>query len=223
MPRSDFDRHLRLLEDDILMLGSMVEKAIASSLDALQRRDFDAAQEVIDGDDHIDNKRFDIEDKCINLIATQQPLATDLRVIISLLHITQELERMGDYAEGVAKIGIRMGDEPPLKPLIDIPRMADKSASMLRRSLDALVNRDVVAAQVVLNDDDEVDALYDQVYRELLTYMIEDPHTIRRATYLIWVAHDLERIADRATNIAERVIYMVTGRLPDFVPAAESS
>ncbi len=223
MPRSDFDRHLRLLEDDILMLGSMVEKAIASSLDALQRRDFDAAQEVIDGDDHIDNKRFEVEDRCINLIATQQPLATDLRVIISLLHITQELERMGDYAEGVAKIGIRMGDEPPLKPLIDIPRMADKSASMLRRSLDALVNRDVVAAQVVLNDDDEVDALYDQVYRELLTYMIEDPHTIRRATYLIWVAHDLERIADRATNIAERVIYMVTGRLPESVPAAERS
>ena len=215
MPRSDFDRHLRLLEDDILMLGSMVEKAIASSLDALQRRDFDAAQEVIDGDDHIDNKRFEVEDKCINLIATQQPLATDLRVIISLLHITQELERMGDYAEGVAKIGIRMGDEPPLKPLIDIPRMADKSASMLRRSLDALVNRDVVAAQVVLNDDDEVDALYEQVYRELLTYMIEDPHTIRRATYLIWVAHDLERIADRATNIAERVIFLVTGRLPE--------
>ena len=223
MPRSDFDRHLRLLQDDILMLGSMVEKAIASSLDALQRRDFDSAQEVIDGDDHIDNKRFEIEDKCINLIATQQPLATDLRVIIALLHITQELERMGDYAEGVAKIGIRMGDEPPLKPLIDIPRMADKSASMLRRSLDALVNRDVVAAQVVLNDDDEVDALYEQVYRELLTYMIEDPHTIRRATYLIWVAHDLERIADRATNIAERVIYMVTGRLPESVPAAERS
>ena len=218
MPRSDFDRHLRLLEDDILMLGSMVEKAIAASLDALQRRDFDAAQEVIDGDDHIDNKRFEIEEKCINLIATQQPLATDLRVIIALLHITQELERMGDYAEGVAKIGIRMGDEPPLKPLIDIPRMADKSASMLRRSLDALVNRDVVAAQVVLNDDDEVDALYDQVYRELLTYMIEDPHTIRRATYLIWVAHDLERIADRATNIAERVTFLVTGRVTGRLP-----
>ena len=223
MPRSDFDRHLRLLEDDILMLGSMVEKAIASSLDALQRRDFDAAQEVIDGDDHVDNKRFEIEDKCVNLIATQQPLATDLRVIIALLHITQELERMGDYAEGVAKIGIRMGDEPPLKPLIDIPRMADKSASMLRRSLDALVNRDVVAAQVVLNDDDEVDALYEQVYRELLTYMIEDPHTIRRATYLIWVAHDLERIADRATNIAERVIFLVTGRLPEPTPVAAGS
>ena len=223
MPRSDFDRHLRLLEDDILMLGSMVEKAIASSLDALQRRDFDAAQEVIDGDDHVDNKRFEIEDKCANLIATQQPLATDLRVIIALLHITQELERMGDYAEGVAKIGIAMGDEPPLKPLIDIPRMADKSASMVRRSLDALVNRDVVAAQVVLNDDDEVDALYEQVYRELLTYMIEDPHTIRRATYLIWVAHDLERIADRATNIAERVIFLVTGRLPEPAPVAAGS
>ncbi len=213
MPRTDFDRHLRLLEDDLLMLGSMVEKAIASSLDALQRRDFDAAQEVIAGDDHIDNKRFEVEEKCVNLIATQQPLATDLRVIIALLHITQELERMGDYAEGVAKIGIAMGDEPPLKPLIDIPRMAIKAEGMVRRSLDALVNRDVVTAQVVLNDDDEVDALYEQVYRELLTYMIEDPRAIRRATYLLWVAHDLERIADRATNIAERVIFLVTGRL----------
>ncbi len=223
MPRSDFDRHLRLLEDDILMLGSMVEKAIASSLDALQRRDFDAAQEVIVGDDRIDSKRFEIEEKCVNLIATQQPLATDLRVIIALLHITQELERMGDYAEGVAKIGIAMGDEPPLKPLIDIPRMAEKSSSMLRRSLDALVNRDVVAAQVVLNDDDEVDALYEQVYRELLTYMIEDPHTIRRATYLIWVAHDLERIADRATNIAERVIFLVTGRVTGRLPESAPS
>ncbi len=223
MPRSDFDRHLRLLEDDILMLGSMVEKAIASSLDALQRRDFDAAQEVIAGDDRIDSKRFEIEEKCVNLIATQQPLATDLRVIIALLHITQELERMGDYAEGVAKIGIAMGDEPPLKPLIDIPRMAEKSSSMLRRSLDALVNRDVVAAQVVLNDDDEVDALYEQVYRELLTYMIEDPHTIRRATYLIWVAHDLERIADRATNIAERVIFLVTGRVTGRLPESAPS
>ena len=207
----------------MLMLGSMVEKAIAASLDALQRRDFDAAQEVIAGDDHIDNKRFEIEEKCVNLIATQQPLATDLRVIITLLHITQELERMGDYAEGVAKIGIAMGDEPPLKPLIDIPRMAEKAEDMVRRSLDALVNRDVITARVVLNNDDEVDALYEQVYRELLTYMIEDPHTIRRATYLIWVAHDLERIADRATNIAERVIFLVTGRLTDAVPPEDTT
>ncbi len=223
MPRADFDRDLRMLQDDILMLGSMVEKAIMTSLDALQRRDLDLSKEIIAGDDHIDNKRFEIEDKCINLIATQQPLATDLRVIISMLHISQELERMGDYAEGIAKISLAMGDEPPLKKLIDIPRMGQKSSNMVRLSLDSLVNRDLVTAQVVLKDDDEIDALYEQVYRELLTFMIEDPKSIRRGTYLIWVAHDLERIADRATNIAERVIFLVTGRLADSLVKETSS
>ena len=213
MPRADFDRDLRMLQDDILMLGSMVEKAIMTSLDSLQRRDLDLSKEIVAGDDLIDNKTFEIEDKCINLIATQQPLAIDLRIIISMLHISQELERMGDYAEGIAKISIAMGDEPPLKKLIDIPRMGQKSSNMVKLSLDSLVNRDLVTAQVVLKDDDEIDALYDQVYRELLTFMIEDPKSIKRGTYLLWVAHDLERIADRATNIAERVIFLVTGRL----------
>ena len=213
MPRADFDRDLRMLQDDILMLGSMVEKAIMTSLDSLQRRDLDLSKEIVAGDDLIDNKTFEIEDKCINLIATQQPLAIDLRIIISMLHISQELERMGDYAEGIAKISIAMGDEPPLKKLIDIPRMGQKSSNMVKLSLDSLVNRDLVTAQVVLKDDDEIDALYEQVYRELLTFMIEDPKSIKRGTYLLWVAHDLERIADRATNIAERVIFLVTGRL----------
>ena len=139
-------------------------------------------------------------------------MATDLRTIIAILQIVGELERMGDYASGIAKISLAMGNEPPLKPLIDIPRMADKASQMLRRSLDSLVNRDIVAAAGVRADDDEVDALYDQIYRELLTFMLEDPRTITRATYLLWVAHDLERIADRATNIAKRVIYLVTGQ-----------
>ena len=215
MPRADFDRDLRMLQDDILMLGSMVEKAIMTSLDSLQRRDLDLSKEIVAGDDLIDNKTFEIEDKCINLIATQQPLAIDLRIIISMLHISQELERMGDYAEGIAKISLAMGDEPPLKKLIDIPRMGQKSSNMVKLSLDSLVNRDLVTAQVVLKDDDEIDALYEQVYRELLTFMIEDPKSIKRGTYLLWVAHDLERIADRATNIAERVIFLVTGRLAD--------
>lgn len=223
MPRADFDRDLRMLQDDILMLGSMVEKAIMTSLDALQRRDLDLSKEIIRGDDHIDNKTFEIEDKCINLIATQQPLAIDLRIIIAMLHISQELERMGDYAEGIAKISLAMGDEPPLKKLIDIPRMGQKSSNMVRLSLDSLVNRDLVTAQVVLKDDDEIDALYEQVYRELLTFMIEDPKSIRRGTYLMWVAHDLERIADRATNIAERVIYLVTGRLAESLVKETSS
>ena len=216
MPREDFDRDLRQLMDDLLILGSMVEKAIARAIDALKRRDLESSLEVVKEDDYIDQKRFDIEERCINLIATQQPMAGDLRTLIAMLHIAVELERMGDYAEGIAKISLLMGDEPPLKPLVDIPMMAEKASDMLHRSLDSLVNRDVVAATVVCNDDDEVDALYDQVYRELLTFMLEDPKTIQRATYLLWVAHDLERIADRATNIGERVIYLVTGKLVEI-------
>ena len=213
MLRTEFHRDLRTLQDDLLSLGSMVEKAVDKSLNALKNRDMALAQEVIDEDDAIDEKRFALEEQCIDLIATQQPLASDLRALITVLHVAVELERMGDYAEGIAKISVSMGDEPPLKPLIDIPRMADRCVDMLRRSLDALVNRDTAAARQVWDDDDEVDDLYDQVYRELLTYMMGDPSTIRRATYLLWVAHDLERIADRATNIAERVIYLVEGRL----------
>lgn len=213
--RSDFDRDLRALQDELLLLGSMVEKAIARAVDALKRRDIEAAKQVIKEDDLIDHKRFELEDRCIELIAMQQPLARDLRILISVLHLSVELERIGDYAEGIGKITVMMGDEPPLKPLIDIPRMAEKASDMLRRSLDSFVNRDVVAAMRVCSDDDEVDALYDQVYRELLTYMISDPTTIKRATYLLWVAHDLERVADRTTNIAERVIYLVTGKMTE--------
>ena len=143
-------------------------------------------------------------------------MAGDLRAIIALLHIVVELERMGDYAEGIAKISLSMGDAPPLKPLIDIPRMAEKATNMLNDSIDALLNRDMVKANAVCQADDAVDELYDQVYRELLLCMIQDPDTIQRATYLLWVAHDLERIADRATNIAERVIFLVTGKLVEI-------
>ena len=144
----------------------------------------------------------------------QQPMASDLRAIIVMLHIAVELERMGDYAEGIAKISLLMGDDPPLKPLIDIPRMGDMAVDMLRRSLDAFINRDMVGAIAICKDDDLIDSIYEQVYRELLTYMMDDPNAIKRATYLLWVAHDLERIADRTTNIAERVIYMVSGKMP---------
>lgn len=213
MPRTDFDRDLRMLQDELLLQGSMTEKAIAKSIDALRNRNAEVAQEVIDEDDIIDQKRFEIEERCIDLIATQQPLAGDLRILITVLHVTGELERMGDYAEGIAKISLMMGNEPPLKPLIDIPRMADKSMDMLRRSLDAFVNRDVVASMGIMNEDDEIDDLYEQVFRELLTYMMADSDAVKRATHLLWVAHDLERIADRTTNIAERVIYLVTGKL----------
>ncbi len=214
--RAGLDRQLRMLQDEVMVLGGMVEKSLARALDALIRRDLEASDQVIRDDDYIDSKRFDIEEQCIDLIATQQPMARDLRILVSMLHIAVELERMGDYAEGIARISLLMGDEPTLKPLIDIPRMAEKASAMLRRSLEAMVNRDTVAAIQVCKEDDEVDALYDQVYRELLLYMIQDPKTIERATYLLWVSHDLERLADRATNIAERVVYLVTGKMEEI-------
>ena len=211
--RSGLDRQLRMLQDDVLAMGGMVEKSIARAVDALERRDLEASEQVIAEDDLIDSRRFEIEEKCIDLIATQQPMARDLRILISILHISVELERMGDYAEGIAKINLMMGDEPLLKPLIDIPVMAEKASRMLHRSLESLVNRDTLTAIQVCNDDDEVDELYGRVYADLLEYMINDRETIRRATYLLWVAHDLERIADRATNVAERVVYLVTGKM----------
>jgi|TARA_B100001750_G_C15410417_1_gene547464 phosphate transport system protein len=213
MLRSEFHADLQKLQDDLLNLGSMVEKATIKAIDALKTRDLPLSRQVIEEDDVIDDIRYEIEARCEDLIAKQQPLATDLRLIIAIMHIVGELERMGDYAEGVAKISLAMGDEAPLKPLIDIPRMAQKASLMTRQSLDALVERDVDLAITVAESDDEVDALYDQIFRELVTFMIEDPRTIQRATYLLWVAHDLERIADRATNIAERVVYLVTGEL----------
>ena len=210
-PRAEFDGELTNLQNEILVLGSMVEKAIAKSIEALRSRNIDHSREVIEEDDLIDNKQDEIEDKCIALIARQQPMATDLRQIVAFLHITVDLERMGDYAEGIGKIGLLMGEQPPLKPLIDIPRMCEIANDMLRRSLDALVKRDVGIANQVLKDDDQVDGLYDQVYRELVLLMVQNPKTIERATFLLWAAHDLERVADRATNIAEQVIYLVGG------------
>ncbi len=211
MPRTIFEQGLTTLQDDLLVMGSMVEKALSKAMHALRNRDVQAAREVIRDDDIVDDKLVDIEEQCIHIIATQTPVASDLRYIVAVLHIITELERMADYAEGIGKISLMMGDEPPLKPLIDIPRMADKTMDMLRMSLDAVVGRDIVLAHQVRDDDDVVDNLYDQVFRELLTYMIEDPRNIKRATYLLWVAHDLERVADRATNIAEQVLFLVTG------------
>ena len=209
MPREDFDLQLNQLQQEVETLAQIVGKSINRAVDALKRRDLVASQEVVNDDDYIDQKRFEIEDRCVDMIATQQPMAGDLRTIIALLHIVVELERMGDYAEGIAKISLSMGDAPPLKPLIDIPRMAEKATTMLNDSIDSLLNRDMVKANAVCQADDEVDDLYDQVYRELLTFMIGDPDTIQRATYLLWVAHDLERIADRATNIVKKPLVLL--------------
>jgi phosphate transport system protein len=214
--RTIFHKKLREIQDDILAMGSMVNKAMLRSIDALKNRDLELADQIVADDKKVNQKRFEIEEKCIELIATQQPMASDLRIILSVLIIVSEVERIGDYAEGIAKIAIMIGDEPPLKPLIDIPRMAEHTVDMLRRSLDAFVNRDAEAAKTISAEDDNIDHLYDQVFRELLTFMAEDPKTITRATRLIWVAHNLERAADRVTNICERVIFIVTGKMEEI-------
>ena len=211
MPRKLFEQHLRELQDNVLAMGSMVEIALYRSIDALKTRDLALANQVIKDDSMIDQKRYEIEEECIDLIVTQQPMASDLRIIIAVLNIIVDLERIGDHAEGNAKIAIMIGDEPPLKPLIDLPRMAEVTGSMLRRTLEAFINHDAETASKICAEDDAIDNLYDQVFRELLTFMAEDPKTITRATRLIWVAHNLERSADRVTNIAERIIYVVTG------------
>ncbi len=213
--RSVFHKKLQEIQDDILIMGSMVSKATLLAVEALQKRDLELAKQIIADDKKINRKRFDIEEKCIQLIATQQPMASDLRTIVSVLNIITELERIGDYAEGNAKITIMIGNEPPLKPLIDIPRMADKTADMLNRALSAFINHDAEAAIKITAEDDFIDNLYDQVFRELLTFMAEDPKTITRATRLIWVTHNLERSADRVTNICERVVFMVTGKMEE--------
>lgn len=214
--RTTYHKKLRLIQDDILAVGSMVEKAVTSSVEALKSRDLEMARQIIADDREINRKRFEIEEKSIELIATQQPMASDLRNIICILNIVTELERIGDYAEGIARIVIMIGDEPLLKPLIDIPRMAEKAVDMLHRSLDALINQNADAAKQIATEDDEVDNLYNQVFRELLTFMMEDPRTITGATRLIWVAHNLERSADRVTNICERVVYLVTGKMEEI-------
>ncbi len=209
--REEFDVKLVDLEAEVEGLAYFVSETIQRSVEALKARDLVVSRQVIDDDDYIDQKQAEIEARCINLIATQQPVARDLRAIIALLHIGVELERIGDYAEGIGKISLSMGDEQTLKPLIDIPLMSQKATDMLTDSIDALLSRDTEKAQAVKDADDEVDDLYDRVYHDLLEYMINDPSTVQRATYLLWVAHDIERIADRATNIAEQVEFLVNG------------
>jgi phosphate transport system protein len=214
--RTTFHKKLKEIQDDILLMGSMSSKAILNSIEALKNRNLELARQIIDNDQKINQKRFEIEEKCIELIATQQPMASDLRMIVAVLNIITELERIGDYAVGNARIVIMIGDEPPLKPLIDIPRMAEKTVDMLKRSLDAFVNHDALTAANISKEDDLVDNLYDQVYRELLVYMMEDPRTITRATRLMWVAHNLERAADRVTNICERAVFVITGKMEEI-------
>jgi phosphate transport system protein len=214
--RESFERELQRLQDETLVLSSMVETAIAEAVESLKQRDAQRARRVIADDRIINEKRFDIENAALTLIATQQPVAGDLRTIAAVLEIATELERIGDYAKGVARINLMIGDEPLIKPLIDVPRMSEKTRDMLRRALDAFIRRDVDLARAIPAEDNEVDALYNQVYRELLTFMISNPRTIDQASYLLWVAHNLERAADRVINICERVVFTVTGEMTEL-------
>ncbi|MDY6912411.1 MAG: phosphate signaling complex protein PhoU [Chloroflexota bacterium] len=216
MAREGFERQLQELQDEVILMSSMVEKAIDRSINALKERDLTLARQVIDGDAKIDQQRFDIEENCITLIATQQPMASDLRTIVSVLSIITDLERIGDYAEGIAEIMLMIGDEPYFKPLVDIPRMAKIGSEMLGDSLKAFVEGNAQKAREIAERDDEIDELWDQVFRECISYMLEDPRTITIGTRLIWVAHKLERIADRMTNICERVVFTVTGKMENL-------
>jgi phosphate transport system protein len=214
--RATFDREYAAIVEDMLKLGSLLDQAIQRALESLQRRDQVLAQQVIDEDEAINRLRFKIEEACLTLIATQQPAARDLRGIVASMNIVVDLERMGDHAAGITKTVIRMGDEPLLKPLIDIPRMAHTAREMLRMSLDAYVQRDPEAAKAIVPMDDEMDMLYRAIFDELVEIMAHKPEGVERATYLLWCAHNLERIGDRVTNIAERVIFMTTGDMQEL-------
>ena len=214
--RTSFARELEGLQTDTLMLGSMVIQALKESVEALRHRDMYTARRLIKEDQIINKKRFEIEADCLRLIATQQPMAGNLRLIAAVLEISTELERIGDYAKGIGRIILLIGPEALIKPLVDIPRMCEIATDMLQQALDAFLKQDLEAARTIPLRDDEVDALYNQVHRDLIAMILEDPTLIDRTNYLLWAAHNLERAADRVTNICERIIFTVTGELIEF-------
>jgi phosphate transport system protein len=213
MPRETLDQALQSLQDNLLLLGSMVEQALTHSVQVLKQRDLDEARRVVAHDRELNRLRFDIEEQAFTLIATQGPMARDMRTVAATLAIVGELERIGDYAKGIGKITLLLGHEPLMKPLVDIPRMADKAQDMLHRALEAFMQRDAEVARSLPTEDNEVDDLYNQVYRELMTLVVGDPRLIDQANYLLWAAHNLERAADRVINICERIVFTVTGEL----------
>jgi len=216
MPREAYHAALKELESDVMQMAEMVIRAVKDSVQALRTRDLARSKQLVSEDVLINRKRFEIEGKALLLLATQQPMAGDLRVLAAILNIITDLERIADHAEGIAKISLAIGSSGLVKPLEDIPRMAQIGISMLERAMKAFLERDVETARRLGNEDDEVDALNDRVYQELIAIMIRDPQVIEGATYLVWTAHNLERIADRVTNIAERVVFMVTGKMEEM-------
>jgi phosphate transport system protein len=220
--RRVLDQDLQEIQDDLLRMGSLIDAAITRALRCLAARDLRLAREIAAEDAQVNALRFKIEEACLTTIATQQPAATDLRMVVATIILASELERMGDYAAGIARTVLRMGDEPLLKPLVDLPRMAEIDREMLREALDAYVARDANKARAAAARDDEVDDLYNQIFREILSYILEDPSTTTRALYLLFSAHNLERIGDRVVNIAERVIFMNSGEMRELNAGPEA-
>jgi phosphate transport system protein len=216
--RSSLDRELGSIEEDLLRLGAKLDAAISRSIQALAERDVELARRIVEEDQEINQLRFQIEEACLTLIATQQPAAGDLRMVMAATNMVSDMERMADHAAGIARTVSKMADQPLLKPLIDIPRMADTCRTMVREVLEAFVARDAAKALASAAHDDTIDALYNQVFRELLSFMVEDPKTTSRALYLLFAAHNLERIGDRATNLAERVVFMISGEMKELNP-----
>jgi phosphate transport system protein len=216
MTREHYGQELKDLRTSVVTMASMVDKAINTAVVALVQRDVSIAQQVVADDRAINEHRWRTEEHALLVIATQAPMASDLRMIAAVIHIVTDLERMADHAAGIAKIALQTADQPPLKPLVDIPRMSEIARAMLHDTITAFIEDDQAAARAIVARDDEVDALYEQIYRELLTFMLADPTTIDQATHLLWVAHNLERIADRVTNICERVVFAATGQLEEL-------
>jgi phosphate transport system protein len=216
--RSTLDRELIEINEGLLRIGNLVDVAIERAVQALAHRDQGLARQVDADDASVNALRFEIEEACLALIARQQPAATDLRAVLTAFSIVTDLERMGDHAAGIARTVLHMGDEPLLKPLIDVPRMAEICREMLRLSLQAYVERDAEKARPIVAMDDSVDALYTQTFREILSYMVEDPRTTSRGLYLMFAAHNLERIGDRVTNIVERILFMTSGEMRELNP-----
>lgn len=212
-PRETLDRAIDKLLTEVLDQGDMVKNALRDAVNALNNQNVSDAKVIYDGDRQINKKHFEIEDEVITLIATQQPMARDLRLLAAILEVTTELERMGDYAKGIARVTVRIGDKELLKPVESIPAMAAVCVDMLDRALHAFVERDAVAARSIPDEDDQVDIYYNQIYRALMDHMITDPSTVDQANHLLWVAHNLERVADRVTNVCERIVFVVTGEM----------
>ncbi len=215
MKRGLLERELQLLQDEMLELGSMTEKAVQRALEALRHNNAELSQRVVEEDRLINEKRYQVEEHVIEFIATQSPLAADLRLAIATLFIVTDLERMADHAEGIGRIHLLLGSSPaPEVP--QIWQMGERAIDMLRDALSSFVQRDVELARHVCNADDAIDSLYDAAYANIIALMIREPESVTRHTYMLWTAHNLERIGDRCTNIAERVIFLVTGRLEEI-------